>query len=74
MLVTGATGLLGSHLAERLDSRATRVRALVRPASRTDFLDALGVEVVRGDLTDPAACAAAAGRRRLSFPLRRQGR
>ena len=35
------------------------VRALVRPGSRTDFLDALGVEIVRGDLTDPAACATA---------------
>jgi nucleoside-diphosphate-sugar epimerase len=59
VLVTGATGLLGSHLAERLATRGDRVRALVRPGSRTDFLDALGVEVVRGDLTDPAACASA---------------
>jgi nucleoside-diphosphate-sugar epimerase len=57
VLVTGATGLLGSHLAERLTSQGDRVRALVRPGSSTDFLDALDVEVVRGDLTDPAACA-----------------
>ena len=56
-LVTGATGLLGSHLAERLRARGDHVRALVRTNSRTDFLDALGVEIVRGDLTDPAACA-----------------
>ena len=59
VLVTGATGLLGSHLAERLAAQGTTVRALVRPGSRTDFLDALGVEIVRGDLTDPAACTAA---------------
>ncbi len=59
VLVTGATGLLGSHLAERLAVEGGRVRALVRQASRTDFLDTLGVEIVRGDLTDPAACAAA---------------
>ena len=59
VLVTGATGLLGSHLAERLTALGDQVRALVRPESRTDFLDALGVEIVRGDLTDPAACAAA---------------
>jgi 2-alkyl-3-oxoalkanoate reductase len=59
VLVTGATGLLGSHLAERLVRRGDRVRALVRPGSPTDFLDTLHVEVVRGDLTDPAACSAA---------------
>jgi 2-alkyl-3-oxoalkanoate reductase len=58
-LVTGATGLLGSHLAERLIAQGDRVRALVRTGSRTEFLDALGVEIVRGDLTDPAACQAA---------------
>jgi 2-alkyl-3-oxoalkanoate reductase len=58
-LVTGATGLLGSHLAERLTTAGLPVRALVRAGSRTDFLDALGVEIVPGDLTDPAACAAA---------------
>ena len=59
VLVTGATGLLGSHLVERLIVQGDRVRVLVRPGGRTEFLDALGVEVVRGDLTDPAACAAA---------------
>ena len=58
-LVTGATGLLGSHLVERLKAQGDQVRALVRTDSRTDFLDALGVEIVRGDLTDPASCAAA---------------
>ncbi len=55
----GPPGLLGSHLAERLSAQGDHVRALVRPASRTEFLDALGVEIVRGDLTDPAACARA---------------
>jgi nucleoside-diphosphate-sugar epimerase len=59
VLVTGATGLLGSHLAERLVAEGERVRALVRPGSRTEFLDDLGVEIIRGDLTDQAACAAA---------------
>ena len=58
-LVTGATGLLGSHIAERLTATGLPVRALVRASSRTDFLDSIGVEIVRGDLTDPAACAAA---------------
>jgi nucleoside-diphosphate-sugar epimerase len=67
VLVTGATGLLGSHLAERLVGKGGRVRALVRPGSRTDYLATLGVEVVRGDLTDPAACAAAVAGSALVF-------
>lgn len=58
-LVTGATGLLGSHIAERLRAGGRRVRALVRPGSPTPFLDALGVEIVRGDLADPASCGKA---------------
>ncbi len=59
VLVTGATGLLGSHLAERLRARGDRVRALVRPGSATAFLDSLGVEILRGDLTTPRDCDAA---------------
>jgi len=59
VLVTGATGLLGSHLADQLRQHGFAVRALVRPSSRTEFLDSLGVELVRGDLTDPEACARA---------------
>jgi nucleoside-diphosphate-sugar epimerase len=55
-LVTGATGMLGSHIAERLIARGRRVRALVRPSSDTTYLDSLGVELVRGNLTDPEAC------------------
>jgi nucleoside-diphosphate-sugar epimerase len=35
------------------------VRALVRPRSRTAFLETLGVEIVRGDLTDAVSCNAA---------------
>jgi 2-alkyl-3-oxoalkanoate reductase len=52
-LVTGGTGLLGSHLAERLIVQGRRVRALVRPSSDCRFLQSLGVELVTGDLTDP---------------------
>jgi nucleoside-diphosphate-sugar epimerase len=58
---------LGSHLVEKLIAAGDRVRALVRPGSRTEFLDALGVEIVRGDLTDPAACATAAANTALVF-------
>jgi nucleoside-diphosphate-sugar epimerase len=55
-LVTGATGLLGSHIAERLVARGDRVRALVRSSSDTRFLRSLEVELVVGNLTDPEAC------------------
>jgi nucleoside-diphosphate-sugar epimerase len=55
-LVTGATGMLGSHIAEHLVASGRRVRALVRPSSDTKFLESFGVELVRGNLTDPAAC------------------
>lgn len=58
-LVTGATGLLGSHIAERLVARGDRVRALVRPTSDVRFLDSIGVEQVVGDLRNPEACAQA---------------
>jgi len=52
VLVTGATGLVGSHLVERLLARGDRVRALVRPTSRTTFLEEQGVELFYGDLSD----------------------
>jgi nucleoside-diphosphate-sugar epimerase len=58
-VITGATGLLGSHIAEQLAARGERVRALVRPASDTAFLRRLGAELAPGDLTDPATLPAA---------------
>ncbi len=58
-LVTGATGFLGSYIAERLREAGRPVRVLVRGSSDTSFLDCLGVEKVKGDLTDPDSCRAA---------------
>lgn len=51
-LVTGATGLLGSHIAEQLRRRGRAVRALVRPSSDGSFLESIGCERVAGDITD----------------------
>jgi nucleoside-diphosphate-sugar epimerase len=50
--ITGATGLLGSHIAEQLVQRGERVRALVRASSDPAFLRSLGVELLPGDLQD----------------------
>ena len=51
-LVTGATGLLGSHVTRKLVERGDDVRALVRARSPVDTLDGLDVEFVRGDILD----------------------
>ncbi|UJR84833.1 NAD-dependent epimerase/dehydratase family protein [Sandaracinus amylolyticus] len=59
LLVTGATGKVGSRLARRLALRGDHVRALVRDPSRAEALRALGVEIVRGDLLDVASLEAA---------------
>ena len=65
VLVTGATGFTGGHLAQYLSARGDAVRALVRPRSRAKFeaspLPAAGVVAVEGDLTDAAALTRAAG-------------
>jgi len=51
-LVTGATGLIGRHVAVRLVESGARVRALVRRPEAAVNLARLGVEVVEGDLLE----------------------
>ena len=52
VLVTGASGFLGWHVARVLVERGYAVRALVRQGSRVDGLE---VETVTGDLRDPGS-------------------
>lgn len=59
-LVTGATGMVGSYIAERLIADGWSVRALVREPRRAAFLATMGVELVPGDVLDPSSFAAAA--------------
>src|SRR5437773_5715271 len=67
VLVTGAGGFIGSHLAEALARAGASVRAFVRYTSRGDhgWLEladpqlAGAIEVFRGDLANPEAVAGA---------------
>ena len=59
VLVTGATGFVGANVARLLLSDGYRVRVLARPASSHKALEGCPVEVVRGDILEPDAVAAA---------------
>src|ERR1700761_8268353 len=60
VMITGGTGLIGSNVCKLLTAQGRRVRALVRQGSETEPLEALGVELVFGDITDAADVARAA--------------
>lgn len=53
ILLTGATGFVGSHVARVLVSQEHEVFALVRPKSKYEFLKKLGVNLVFGELDKP---------------------
>jgi dihydroflavonol-4-reductase len=62
VLVTGATGFTGGHLARTLAGSGHQVTALVRPVSMhaAPALEAAGIEVRTGDLQDADSVARAA--------------
>ena len=53
--VTGATGFVGSHVAQFLCAQGADLRLLVRPASRTENIADLKADRATGDLRDPAS-------------------
>ena len=62
VLVTGATGFTGGHLARALKRRGHDVRAMVRSSTRSGQVPDLerdGITLVAGDLADPASLPAA---------------
>jgi nucleoside-diphosphate-sugar epimerase len=52
VLVTGATGFVGSHVADRLLESGHEVRALTRSSSKLHWLEGKPIENVKGDILD----------------------
>jgi dihydroflavonol-4-reductase len=59
VLLTGASGFVGSAVARKLCEAGFAVCALVRPASPTAHVSDLSLDFVRGDLRNPASLRAA---------------
>src|SRR5258708_1910555 len=55
ILITGASGFIGSHLAEELHKKGYKLRCLVRKTSNLVCIKHLPIEYVYGDLYDEEA-------------------
>src|SRR6516164_9133568 len=53
--ITGATGFIGSHLADLLHAKGYQLRCLVRRSSNLKWLSGMPVEFIYGDLSEPPA-------------------
>ena len=67
VLVTGASGFIGSAVVRQLVAEGFDVRALLRHGSRRDHLTALGIEIIEGSIGDAASVRAALASRRYLF-------
>ena len=67
VLVTGASGFVGSAVAHALIRSGYRVRALLRPTSKRTNLAGLDLEIVEGDMRDAASVARAMAGARFLF-------
>ncbi len=52
ILITGATGFIGSHLADALHARGHQLRCLVRKTSSRTWIKDLPIDYIEGDLFD----------------------
>jgi nucleoside-diphosphate-sugar epimerase len=59
VLVTGATGLIGSHVVDLLVARGENTRALVQHGENVDHLERKRVDICWGDMKDRASLSAA---------------
>jgi dihydroflavonol-4-reductase len=50
ILITGATGFLGSHLLEIIDYNLYQVFCLVRPSAKKDFITKFPITIINGDV------------------------
>lgn len=71
VLVTGATGFIGSHLVERLLERGDEVTAFVRASADATRLVTKGVNIVVGDVREERDVERAAKGSRLVYHLAR---
>jgi nucleoside-diphosphate-sugar epimerase len=55
VLVTGANGFLGSHVAEKLIADGHQLRLLLRSTSNLEFIEGLDYERTEGDMRSPDA-------------------
>ena len=69
MLVAGATGYIGGLLARALREDGRAVRCLVRDPARARDLEAIGCEVVRGDVLDAATLPDALAETEIAYYL-----
>ncbi len=69
VLVTGASGFIGTNLTERLVARGDEVTCLVRETSNRAGLDLLGVRYAVGDVRDPRSVGAAVGDAQVVYHL-----
>lgn len=66
-LVTGGCGFLGSSVVKALLARGVRVRVLALENEPTDNVRGLDVEIVRGNVLEPEACARAVAKQDTVF-------
>jgi nucleoside-diphosphate-sugar epimerase len=60
VFLTGATGYIGSAVAERLRSAGHQLSGLARSDAAVGRLNAAGIRPIRGDFSDPASVGSAA--------------
>lgn len=69
VLVTGGTGFTGGRLCLKLAERGFRVRTVARDPEKAEGLSKAGIEVLRGDLKDPASLRRAAEGREVVYHI-----